>query len=118
MKRMIWLIFIALTIMVIAVGCQKTPEQGTDDIDGGVRINTGYDAPKEIKSTEIHSFYCEFSNLTMMNEDTFLKNRVYQLEAFLKEGIVQGSYKIYGGGESQEETFVTKRIFWKKYRKL
>ena len=72
MNRMSWLIFIALTIMVISVGCQKTQEQDTDDIDGGVRINTSYDAPKKIESTKINTFYCEFSNLTMMNEDTFL----------------------------------------------
>ena len=118
MKRMIGLIFIALTIMIIVVGCQKTPEQDTDDIDGGVRINTSYDAPKEIESTEIHSFYCEFSNLTMMNEDTFLKNKVYQLEVCLKDGIVQGSYKIYGGGESQEESFVTEASFLDEIQKI
>ena len=104
--------------MIIVVGCQKTSEQDTDDIDGGVRINTSYDAPKEIESTEIHSFYCEFSNLTMMNEDTFLKNKVYQLEACIKDGIVQGSYKIYGGGESQEESFVTEARFLDEIQKI
>ena len=68
--------------MAIFVGCQKTSKQDTDDVDGGVRINTNFDAPKEIESTEIKSFYCEFSNLTMMNKDTFLKNRVYQMESY------------------------------------
>ena len=62
MKRMIWLIIITLTAMAIFVGCQKTSKQDTDDVDGGVRINTNFDAPKEIESTEIKSFYCEFSN--------------------------------------------------------
>ena len=118
MKRMIWLIIIALIAMVIFVGCQKTSEQDTDDIDGGVRINNNYDAPKKIESTEIKSFYCEFSNLTMMNEDTFLKNRVYQLEACLKDGIVQGSYKIYGSGESQEEIFEAETDFLTDVQKI
>ena len=118
MKRMIWLILIALTVAVFFVGCRKNAEHDTDDIDGGVRINTSYDAPKKIESTKINTFYCEFSNLTMMNEDTFLKNRVYQLEAFLKEGIVQGSYKIYGGGEGQEETFVTEENFLEEIQKV
>ena len=118
MKRMIWLIIIALIAMAIFVGCQKTSEQDTDDIDGGVRINNNYDAPKKIESTEIKSFYCEFSNLTMMNEDTFLKNRVYQLEACLKDGIVQGSYKIYGSGESQEEIFEAETDFLTDVQKI
>lgn len=118
MRRMIWLIIIALIAMAIFVGCQKTSEQDTDDIDGGVRINNNYDAPKKIESTEIKSFYCEFSNLTMMNEDTFLKNRVYQLEACLKDGIVQGSYKIYGSGESQEEIFEAETDFLTDVQKI
>lgn len=118
MRRMIWLIIIALTAMAVFVGCQKTSEQDTDDVDGGVRINTNFEAPKEIESTEIKSFYCEFSNLTMMNEDTFLKNRVYQLEACLKDGIVQGSYKIYGGDESWEKTFKTEADFLTDVQKI
>ena len=118
MKRMTWLIFILFTAAVLLMGCSKTSNENTDEIDGGVRINTSYDAPKEIKSTEIKSFYCEFSNLTMMNEDTFLENKVYQLKASLKESIVQGSYQTYAGGEKMEETFEAEPEFMNDLQKI
>ncbi len=56
--------------------------QTTDDIDGGVRINNDFDAPKTIASTQIVSFSCEFSTLTLMEEST-LGNDVFSLEATL-----------------------------------
>lgn len=118
MKRMIWLILIALTVVVFLVGCRKNAEHDTDNIDGGVRIDTSYDAPKEIQSTEITFFYCEFSNLTMMNKDTFLKNRVYQLKAVLKDDKVQGSYQTYVSGEKWEESFEVETEFMNAVQKI
>ena len=118
MKRMIWLIVIVLMVAVFLIGCQSTSNENTDEIDGGVRIDTSYDAPKEIQSTEITFFYCEFSNLTMMNEDTFLKNRVYQLKAVLKDDKVQGSYQTYASGEKWEESFEVEPEFMNAVQRI
>lgn len=118
MKQMIWMIIIVLTVMAVFTGCSKQSKENTDDIDGGVINNTSYDAPKEIESTEIKYFYCEFSNLTMMNEDTFLENKVYELKVSLQEGTVQGSYQNYAGGEGVEKTFEAEPEFMNALQKI
>lgn len=118
MRQMIWLILTVLIAVAIFTGCRKSSNENTDDIDGGVRIDTSYDAPKEIESTEIEFFYCEFSALTMMNEETFLENKVYELKASLREGTVQGSYQAYAGGEGVEKTFEAEPEFMNALQKI
>ena len=118
MSRMIWLGITALAAMIFFAGCRLTSEQDTDDIDGGVIIDTGYDAPKEIKSTEMKSFYCQFSNYGLVNKDTYLENRIYTFDAVLKDNTVQGSYQIHGRGDSIEERFETESEFLKDVEKI
>ena len=118
MNRMIWLSITALAAMLLFAGCRLRTEQDTDDIDGGVIIDTSYDAPKEIKSTEMKSFYCQFSNYGLFNEDTYLENRIYTFEAALKNDIVQGSYQIHGRGETMKENFETEPEFLKDVQKI
>ena len=118
MKRMIWLIFVALAAVIFLAGCSKLSKEETEEVDGGVRIDSSYDAPKEIKSTEIEYFYCEFSNLTMMDEDTFLENKVYKLKAVLEADKVQGSYETYAGGEGKKATFVAEAEFMDILQKI
>lgn len=118
MRKMIWLIFGVLFTTVLLMGCSKSQPKNTADEEGGVRIDTSYDAPKEIQSTDIIHFYCEFSNLTMMNEETFLENKVYELEALLKDGKVQCEYETYAGGEGSKETFEAEARFLKEIQKI
>lgn len=118
MKRMIWLIFVALAAVIFLAGCSKLSKEETEEVDGGVRIDSSYDAPKKIKSTEIEYFYCEFSNLTMMDEDTFLENKVYKLKAVLEADKVQGSYETYAGGEGKKEPFVAEAEFMDVLQKI
>ncbi|MBE6870840.1 MAG: hypothetical protein E7491_02720 [Ruminococcaceae bacterium] len=60
----------------------------TDDVDGGVRhYNSGDDAPKEIKSTEITEFNCTFS-LFADAEEGELECGLYKCKAVLNGGAV------------------------------
>ena len=118
MRQMIWLILTVFIAVAVFTGCRKSSNENTDDIDGGVINDTSYDAPKEIESTEIEFFYCEFSTLTMMNEETFLENKVYELKASLQEGTVQGSYQAYAGGEGVEKTFEAEPEFMNALQKI
>ena len=111
-------LFVVLPVMIFFVGCAKKVKKEPEEEEGGVRINSSYDAPKEIKSSEIEYFYCEFSNLTMMDKDTFLENKVYELKAVLEDGTVQGSYESYAGGEGKKEIFVAKAEFMDSLQKI
>ena len=117
-KYLYMVLFVVLPVMVFLVGCAKTVKKEPEEEEGGVRIDSSYDAPKEIKSTEIEYFYCEFSNLTMMDKDTFLENKVYELKAVLEDGMVQGSYESYAGGEGKKDTFVAEVEFMDVLQKI
>ena len=65
-----------------------------------MRNETDHDAPKTIESTQIVSFRCGFSCLTMDKEETRLAGQAYHLEAALKDGAVRGIYRLSGGEET------------------
>ncbi len=69
-----------LATVALLSGC-KTLSTTTDDIDGGVRHYMDENAPKAIESTQIVSFECSFSTLTLTGDDTSLAGRVYDLKA-------------------------------------
>ena len=110
----IWLLFIVvLLVAAIMSGCIGKP-QNTDEIDGGVIIDDGVDAPKTITSTQIVSFACEFSTLTLM-EETALGNEVYTLEAVLDENGVMGSCETR---ETGKRTFEAEASFMEQLQQI
>lgn len=116
MKRIIRRTVLTAVILILS-GCGRGA-QPEEEIDGGVKNNTNYDAPKSIESTEITSFYCEFSTLALLEEDTFLGNRVYQLSACLEDGIAKGNYKMYGQDVWREESFVVESSFMEALQEI
>lgn len=68
-----------LAAVPLLSGCKK--HANTDDIDGGVRHYVDENAPKVIESTQIVSFECNFSALTLAEDDTCLAGSVYDLKA-------------------------------------
>lgn len=104
----ILLIIIGFIVTLVFIGCKKQ-DSDTDCIDGGVKkYNSGKDAPKSIVSTEIVSFNCEFSLITViLDEESELDGRFYSLSAVLENGNVRCKiqwYKRIGGSEEKEFT--------------
>lgn len=86
MKQSISLI--AVLALLLTIGHGVAPET-TDEEDGGVRHYVDTNAPKEIESTQIVSFACEFSTLNLAT-DLPVAGCIYTLEATETEG----SYEI------------------------
>ncbi len=106
-----------ILLMAIGFGGCGTPIPETAEEDGGVkRFDSGKDAPKTIASSEIISFNCEFSLVTaVLDEESELDGRVYQLSAVLENETVNCKVKWYdrfGDGENKDfaadASFVTK----------
>lgn len=53
----------------------------TDIIDGGVRHYVDEELPKEIQSTQIISFFCKFSSMARLLQDTPIAGQVFTLVA-------------------------------------
>lgn len=110
MKKMPYII-IGLTVaaaIILIAGYRKKDPLSTDDIDGGVRTSrTDPYAPKVINSTEITSFNCVFSTVTLDSSYGF-EGKVYSLEAKVKEGKVYGHIDYYDrSGEGSKIGFET-----------
>ena len=89
----------------IAALCRKRPEKSNDDIDGGVVKRYWADVPKVIESAEIVSFHCVISLFAACETDG-LGNRIYTLDAALKEGDVLVKYNWRErGGESDKAEY-------------
>lgn len=100
--------------LVALAGCRKAPAD-TDVIDGGVRHSVDENAPKVIESTQIVSFGCWFSALTLMEDDTGLAGRIYELKA-TQEG---GSYETWAGGEVYDDlTFTPDPEFFDRLQQI
>ncbi len=95
-------------ILLLTAGFLGCAAQDEDiEEDGGIKApDFGNDAPKTIESTEITSFSCEISLVSMvLEEESELDGRIYNLDAILENGVV--NCKIawrdrYGGGETKE----------------
>lgn len=73
-------VFLAAAAFLFLAGCRKN-QRKTDEIDGGVVHNVITDAPKQIESTQIVFFSCEFSTLDRMQEDTEIAGHYFVLYA-------------------------------------
>lgn len=98
-----------ILLMSMGFGGLKTPIPETIEEDGGVkRYNSGTDAPKTIESTEIISFECEFSLISVvLEEESELDGRVYTLNAVCENEAVTCKIKWYdrfGDGDTSEFT--------------
>lgn len=74
-----YILLLIFMVLFLLIGCTKS--RNTDDIDGGVVTNLDENAPKEIKSQKIVSFYCKFSTMDLSSEDTAFAGEVYTLKA-------------------------------------
>ena len=71
----------------------KSPLIDSDNIDGGVvHHSSGENSPKEIYSTEITEFDCEFSLLACVDLTDFERAK-YRLNVSLKDGVAVGYIK-------------------------
>lgn len=104
---------VLLAAAAILSGCMKAT-RNTDDIDGGVILDHSTDAPKTIVSTQIVSFSCEFSTLSLM-EETVLENDVYELEATLEGDLVTGSMQ---ARRSDRHTFTADSAFLEQLQQI
>ena len=119
-----WL-FIGLgAVFAVAIGggiaalCRKRPEKSNDDIDGGVVKRYWADVPKVIESTEIVSFHCVISLFAACETDG-LGNRIYTLDAALKEGDVLVKYNWRErGGESDKAEYKEDADFMVRLQKI
>lgn len=60
---------------------RKRRKKCTDCIDGGVRHFVDDNLPKQIRSTQIDTFYCWFSSMSRMLCDTPIAGQVFTLTA-------------------------------------
>lgn len=97
-------VFAAAIVGGIAALCRKRPEKSNDDIDGGVVKRYWTDMPKVIESAEIVTFHCVISLFASCETDG-LGNRIYTLDATLKDGevLVKYSWRERGGGSDKAE---------------
>lgn len=104
----------------VCIGCvQKEPVPEPVEEDGGVRNNTSYDAPKVIESTFITAFQCDFSGIPLLEEDSYLSGRNYQLEAVFRDGAVKGYYRSYDRyGERTDVKFAASHYFLKDLQEI
>ena len=119
-------IVIALMLAIIVVlllsfsGCQSpTPE--TINEDGGVKkYNSGEDSPKSINSSEIISFNCKFSLISLvLEEESELDGKIYTLSSTLENETVTCKVKWrnrFGDGETKE--FKTNVSFMSKLQEI
>lgn len=115
-----FLIFALFLAAALCIGCsQKKPPPEPIEEDGGVTNNNSYDAPKVIESTFITSFQCDFSAMPLLEEDTYLSGRNYQLEAVFKDGAVKGYYRSYDRyGERTDIKFAASHYFLKDLQEI
>lgn len=99
----------ALAAAMIAGGLialdRRRRNQNSDDIDGGVVKRYRLDVPAVIESTEIAEFHCTISTLATY-EPGELGNRVYTLDAVLRDGEVLVKYDWYTrSGDSAKDEY-------------
>ena len=86
--------------------------------DGGLQhYQSGDDAPKVIKSTEIIAFTCTISLLANA-EPGELENRVYELSAAVKDGIVSGELAWYDRINSAKHPFTAELSFMEELQAI
>lgn len=109
------LLLAVILAAAVCIGCvQKDPVPEPVEEDGGVTNNSSYDAPKVIESTFITAFQCDFSGIPLLEEDTYLSGRNYQLEAVFRDGAVKGYYRSYDRyGERTDVKFAASHYFLK-----
>ncbi len=111
---------IAITLLLTFSGC-RTSDTITNEEDGGVKkYNSGEDSPKSINSSEIISFNCKFSLISLVLEDeSELNGRIYTLSADLENESVICKAKwrnTFGDGETKE--FKTNVSFMAKLQEI
>ena len=90
----------------------------TDDIDGGVVKRYWTDVPKVIGSAEIVTFHCVISLFAACETDG-LGNRIYTLDAALKDGDVLVKYNWRErGGESDKAEYKADEDFMTRLQNI
>lgn len=107
-------VLVGVAVFLVLVGCKKSPQE-TDDIDGGVVHNVSTDAPKQIQSTEIVSFSCEFSTLDRSLSDTEIAGHYFVLYAGPDGGLFEPSNR---QEVFQTHTFTPDSAFFDKLQSI
>lgn len=108
LKIMGCLLAVAAACTLVYFGVRRiiscAPPSETDDIDGGVVKRYWTDVPKVIESAEIVTFHCVISLFAACETDG-LGNRIYTLDATLKDGevLVKYSWRERGGKSDKAE---------------
>ncbi len=106
-----------LLLTALLMSCGQKAEAIEED--GGRNDASDPNAPKEISSTMLISFQCEFSAIDLTEEDSYLSGRNYQLNAVLKDGAVKGSYRSNDrNGQQEEKSFAASHKFLEDVQKI
>ena len=109
------LCIVLLIPILLRIFVFKKPSHDTDEIDGGVTHYTDTDAPKEIQSTQIVSFFCEFSATDLSESSSPIAGRYYTFHA--EEDT--GSFEARGGGTVfAERAFVPDKTFFEALQQI
>ncbi|WP_029322484.1 hypothetical protein [Butyrivibrio sp. AE3004] len=105
----------------VAIEEEETPlsdDFDDEDLgDGYVRDGTDYNAPKEIQSSDITSFFCAFSTL-YEDETLTMGNKRYALKADLDGDVVKGSFAAWDYDDSDERRFEADKSFMKELQEI
>ncbi len=111
-------VFAAAIAGGIAALRYRRMDRETDEIDGGVVKRYYADVPKVIESSEIVSFCCVISLFAACETDG-LGNRIYTLDAALKDGDVLVKYNWRErGGESDKAEYKADADFMVRLQKI
>lgn len=110
-----WTVFALAALGLLLAGCSRFSLADTEKIDGGQNHYIDEDAPKNITSTEIVEFSCEFSTTEIPLNESPVAGRYYTLHA----GPDGGSFEARAGGDIYaERSFAPDAAFFEKLQQI
>ncbi|MBE6936733.1 MAG: hypothetical protein E7458_09645 [Ruminococcaceae bacterium] len=112
-----WILIVPVLILLLycLAGCVRSGDQDTEIIDGGQVHHLDEDAPKEIESTEIVAFSCEFSTTDIPMNESPVAGRYYTLYA----GEDGGRFEERAGGDIfAEHDFTPDAAFFDRLQQI
>lgn len=109
-------ILLACALLMVTTGCKKnTPIEE----DGNIKDHTNPYAPKEIASTDITVFYCDFTTVAIPENDPELGHCSYRMQAEKKDQkVVCRYYRNDPQGETTDLSYETDLCFLEELQSL